>query len=687
MGKPIVNYLDIQLRDMDWDNEYGGDIYRRFIDPNGIYNPPDGYVEGFSKAWSTADDVLDLNVSATKRGHGTIVDVLKKVCRDRRKKERKFIDAWKKYNDIKDGKVKIKFPYTEDYTRNGNQEYAESFSEFIKTSLGDNEIVNLLRSPEFRAEVSGLASSVYSTRAANRNTTRQMKGRSAINEYYNDLFNTFFGLKRARKGKKTIYAEDFDKYNADALFKQRFAEFITKYYGEIGSNPKFWQALDQGISETISKSIYRRFESDAPDSFTLNFEEKTGRGVSEKVEHQLKKMLLQTLRLMGNATGNVSEFSIPGIIEVNPLWTQDSSGYHMEVQVWINKERERRSALKEAKRNGELVDGKKVNMRTENRCYELANDNDIVGASGDPVQTKKIFLNFFFTHIESNLGRKLTAKEKDELSQAAFQKLDKTIKRGDKALDIMSIFGPAQMRGFLGEWATAYALRIMKGRTYTEITGKSINGVGQANYDVVAAINDFNIGFQVKNYAPGSKTLYETEIGLGRQEAKKYLGKDLPVYKWIFANGIFLSEWSHQDIRGKMEDSFYNYVPEFLRISDASVDNPEDLVNSDIYVIGNNYYPASYLVALIIEKVEKDLKEKKQELFSLTGDFPAYQHKAAPQFNFHFDSEKNYGYKKEEHGNKENFKKNLIYIKDMQSARKFGNAKIHFKGITVDIKI
>ena len=72
------------------------------------------------------------------------------------------------------------------------------------------------------------------------------------------------------------------------------------------------------------------------------------------------------------------------------------------------------------------------------------------------------------------------------------------------------------MRGFLGEWATAYALRTMNGRTYTEITGKQRNGVGQANYDVVAAINDVNIGFQVKNYTSGSKTLYETEIGLGR---------------------------------------------------------------------------------------------------------------------------------------------------------------------------
>ena len=240
MGKPIVNYLDIQLRDMDWDNEdsYKGDIYKKFIDPSGIYNPPDGYAEGFSKAWNTADDVLDLNVSATKKGHGTILDVLKKVCRDRKKKERKFIDAWKKYNDIKDGKVKIKFPSTEDYSRNANQVYAESFSEFIKTSLGDNEIVNLLRNPKFCEEVSGLASSVYSTRAADRNT-KATGGRSAINQYYRDLFAVFFGADVPKTGSKTIKLEDFEHFNADGFFKRRFNNFIKTYYKEIYDNKNF----------------------------------------------------------------------------------------------------------------------------------------------------------------------------------------------------------------------------------------------------------------------------------------------------------------------------------------------------------------------------------------------------------------------------------------------------------------
>jgi len=37
--------------------------------------------------------------------------------------------------------------------------------------------------------------------------------------------------------------------------------------------------------------------------------------------------------------------------------------------------------------------------------------------------------------------------------------MDETLKRGDKALDMMSIFGPTQMKGFLGEVAAAYAVR------------------------------------------------------------------------------------------------------------------------------------------------------------------------------------------------------------------------------------
>lgn len=689
MGRHQVNYLDIQLRNMDYDGLYPN-LYDKFADPKGYYNIPDGYEKPIEQAYNEANKVLDLNMSSTKRGEEDIIKVLIKVLNQRRKKESKFLDAWIRHTNM--NVTKVKMPMNGDYSYGSNREYADAFSDFITKAMGaSNEIVNLLRSSSFCEKVSGQVSSVYSGRAADRAKAKRALGQSAINKYYEDLFDVFFkGIGGTNSsGNRVISLEDFKKFVPNAQFKKRYLEFIKTYYKELDKDGRITKAFDEGVSQIFDSTVFHKFDNDAPNSFIRNVSEKTGRGVSYKTEQQLKKMLLQSLRNIGYAQGAdyTKEFSIPGIIEVNPLWTEQSSGFHMEVQVKINEIRKQRTALKQAQASGRLVNGKRVDMRTENRTYEIARDDDLLNEAGDPIQIKELFLNFFFTKIQEELHRKLTRQEKDELSQAAFQKLDQTIKRGDKALDVMSIFGPYQMKGFLGEWATAYALRTMAGkRTYTNIAGKDVNGVGQSHYDVAATIDGMHIGFQVKNYEPKTRPVYETEIGLGRQEAKKYLGRDLPKYRWLYANGIFVQDImpnsKHKDLRTDIEKSLYNHIPEFLRISDASVDDPENLIDSDIYVIHDKYYPASFLLACAIKQVKNNMAKSNSPLFTLEGDFPKYQTKAMPTYDFHT----NVGKMRYTHKNVGQ-KKNLVYIDEGSGTRMFGKALIKFKGVQLNFKV
>jgi hypothetical protein len=111
-----------------------------------------------------------------------------------------------------------------------------------------------------------------------------------------------------------------------------------------------------------------------------------------------------------------------------------------------------------------------------------------------------LFLQFITNKIAELIKRPLSKQEEHTLSRAVFQKIDKTIKRGDKALNAMTAYGPTQMKGFLGEVATAYSLQLGSANTqsgiYTEVTGAERTSVaGQANFDVAARIGESTIGF------------------------------------------------------------------------------------------------------------------------------------------------------------------------------------------------
>ena len=189
------------------------------------------------------------------------------------------------------------------------------------------------------------------------------------------------------------------------------------------------------------------------------------------------------------------------------------------------------------------------------------------------------------------------------------------------------------------------------------------------------------IGFQVKNYNSvenKGRTLYDTTVKMGSQDMYKYFNKDdVRYYRWLFANGRFISQTDIPDLRQQLEDSLFNSTAYFLRIADASI---EGGVDSDIYVLGNFYIPSSYLIACAIDRVKRELEAQgEQQLFTLTGDFPAYRYKLEPKTRI----DPKTGAVTEKHMSS-GIDKNIVWL---NKSRCLGKAMITFKGITVKFTI
>lgn len=686
MGKEQVqNYLDIQLRDMDYLKTYGSNLRAAFLDPANWYDTDGYFEEKYTAALQEAKSVLSLRKANTIQTNNPVLQTLIQLYRDRLQREKNFISQWESFFGIS-RKGTLAYPMNGNYTIAANRKYAEGFSKFIQSAIGskDDDIIQALRSDKFATQITGLESKVFSTKASNRYKQGKKKGQSNLNKYYESLFNTFFYKANGDKaGAIPISLEEMTSRGEQlggAIFKKKFLEFIKRYYVEI--SPQVEQSLDSLGGEAMER-IYKNFNKDNPKTFKFKVE--GGRGVSKKTEKQLKKMLLKTLQEIADATSTEEDrydhFTIPGLLEVNKEWTENESGFHMQIQLEVNKLREQRSDLKKRKSGGEKID-----MRHYNRTYLVDHEDDMVNdQNGNPTQLKNLFLQYFKQELSSYLKREITSQEEADLSHAIFQKIDKTIKRGDKALTAMSIFGPGQMKGFLGEVATAYALQQGKGakgeKVYTEVTGAERGAHGQLHYDVVAVIKDTMVGFQVKNYNSienKGRTLYDTTIKMGSQDMYKYFNKDdVRYYRWLFANGRFISQTDIPDLRQQLEDSLFNSTAYFLRIADASIDGG---VDSDIYVLGNFYIPSSYLIACAIDRVKRELEAQgEQQLFTLTGDFPAYRYKLEPKTRI----DPKTGAVTEKHMSS-GIDKNIVWL---NKSRCLGKAMITFKGITVKFTI
>lgn len=693
MGE-VKNYLDIQLRDMDYENNYPGNLRLKFLDLDHYYREDDVFEQKYNTALEKAKRSLDLKMSGTKVENDPVVKSLVLLYKQRLQREQRFIKEWEKEFGMnrKDAKTKVAFPLNGDYTLSTSRAYAYQFSNFLITAIGaqDNEIIKCLRSDELATAVSGLASKVFSSRAAEGHNSNK-KGQSDINLYYENLFTTFFFGKRIRKDEYKVSLEEMTKKGSTVgsqTFKEKFNKFIQTYYGSRDS--KFGEAIKRGLAsltDECAERIYQNFNASNPKYFTFTRSE--GRGTSELTQQQLKKMLLQTIREIADANGangNYDDYTIPGLIEVNAEWREMDGKYNAVVQTKIDDMKKKRSQLRADKRSGKHVD-----MRHYNRTYGVNEHEEDAyeGVDGDPVQLKELFLQFITNKIAELIKRPLSKQEEHTLSRAVFQKIDKTIKRGDKALNAMTAYGPTQMKGFLGEVATAYSLQLGSANTqsgiYTEVTGAERTSIaGQANFDVAARIGESTIGFQVKNYKGKSATLYTETVHLGRQEMYKYFSdNDVKAYRWLFANGLYLTSVNDiPDLRKKMEMSFFNSISNFLRITDASY---EGMIESDVYVIGSYYFPSSYLIAAAIDRVKKELEKNDgndQTMFKLYGSFPGYREKAKPKEKM--INRNGVMVNKTFYGNKRMPDKNIMYI---DKSRVLDNGEIKFKGITINFSI
>lgn len=695
--REVKNYLDIQLRDMDYANNYPGNLRLKFLDLDHKYRDDDIFEQRYNEALNKAKDTLTLKMANTKVESNPALKVLINLYKQRLEKEKYFIMAFEREFGIdrKDKSTKVSYPMNGDYTLSTSRAYAYQFSNFITQALGaqDNEIIKCLRSDDLAEKLSGLASKVFSTRASEGHRSKKTK-QSEINLYYENLFTTFFFGKRIKKNQYAISLEDMQKQGptiGSKVFKQKFMDFINTYYSAQAS-PEFAQKIRTGLNslgEECAERIYRNFNENNPQYF--QFTRNKSRGVSKLTEQQLKKMLLQTIREIAIANGdNVDAYTIPGLLEVHNEWREQEGRFNMVVQTQIDEMKNRRREIKQAKAEGRLINGKKVDMRNYSRTYLVQHEDDLVqGLDGGKTQVKDLFLTFINQNIESVIGRAMTTQEKTMLSRAFFQKIDKTIKRGDRALNAMSAYGPTQMKGLLGEVATAYSIQLAnqksKNGAYSEVTGGDRAGAGgQLHYDVVARIAQTTVGFQVKNYKTTKLTkLYDETVHMGRKEMFKYFDSDdVKSYRWLFANGVYLTKTGDiPNLRQQMELSFFNSISNFLRITDASV---SDQIQSDIYVIGNYYLPSSYLIAAAIDKVKRELESKDgQKMFTLNGSFPAYRRKAKPK-PLSYDRENGTHVEKMKFGNVGMPNKNIMYINE---SAVLNDAEIYFSGITINFKI
>lgn len=737
--KKNINYLDIQLRDMDYLNLYSG-MYDRFIDPLGYYSE-NSFEKGFSEAFNEVKSNLSISEGNIKRAinkiskatkneeddflKGTyIFKVFKKQFQERLAKEQSFMNACiterKNLNFLKipqrvSGNIKLNSPTVGTEMK----EYKSSFNQFIQSlrGFGSEEdfqgkkaIAQILRRIDFAQEINGgLSSAVYSTNTVARYMQRQKKAgnknlqskEKELKDFYKQLFDTFFFGVRADKiigahgGSMTpdkmctLLSDNTVDIERDE-FEKRFRAFIGKYYQEINTTQldNFFNNLYQTGSNSLEKIFQYQIKSS---SYKFKFEDaassKYERGVSKNTQDQLKRMLEETFRQIAqvNTQGKTKmsdnyyaafNKQMQGLVRIGEDYGSNVNGNgknlsYKTIQETIDIEKGRRTLrlklkkeLKKYKNNpkkqDELINEAiqagyltkdeldsffssgvlSVDMRHSNVAFERQIRSNFITLLFSVLKkfTKKITKE----EIKNILTDDFLKKEEATIREVVFKKLDGSTKTGKLFLDALSAYNFEGVKGLLGEIAGAYEQKA-RGFQSVAISGFELDKLKmQKNYDIVIEIGEKKFGMQVKNVknidSVGRNvryTLYRTELSLAEKAMYRYFSSDqVKTYRWLFANGDFLEQngiSTFSDVKKLMEANFITAVPEFLRISNAA-DIGENKIDSDIYLIGNVYYPASYMIFKAYEKVKKEFmsKAKSGKLFRISGSYPKYSYKADP---------------------------------------------------------
>lgn len=630
----VYNYLSIQLRDMGQLNPKKTTSLRSRY----LFVPI--WEDRFNKAYKDAVPLLTMPKATAQ--NNPFLRQLKDIYDARIQKEKSFLNTWQAahpnsntnilYNQIKNPPALTINNYEK------IKQYADNFSTFVKSALTqDNDIVNALRDSAFSERMSSVKNSMIASRAAVTSSRKEKLNNLnlTVNEYFRDLFNLFFFDKKNMTNKNKIQEasiERVQKYlkssiidkNLQNIFEQKFQEFVNKYYPEI--QQRFDLQVDDEIFGKIVNNVYKVLNSGKTKNIKVKVTDGKTKGVSGNAEQQLKKMFLQTMREFMARDGKTQFFSISGLIEITPVYSQQEDSYHNAVQVYINEERD-------------------AHDKIGNRKFSYL---------------WNIFSAHLFKNLEAHIKRPLTEEEKRDLKKATLEGVNKKGKSGKKYLDSMTAYEYYSVKGLMGEIATAYELN-SSGKVVAGTTGAERVGSGQINYDVVMEVLGKKFGLQVKNYKNANAVLYKTQFTFGwNNYTKKYFPKDdITKYQFLLANGKLISSVKRRpNLLQNIADSFVRYTENFMRISSA--DNIRENINSDIYVIGKEYYPASYLIFKMYEKARKQIGEGKgpdgsyQNFFTIHGDFPEPK-----------------TYKQSQ---------NIVRIKDHRLTQNF---KVDFKGISI----
>lgn len=514
--------------------------------------------------------------------------------------------------------------------------------------------------------------------------------------FYRELYDVFFfnirsGATISAAGGRTstqmfdLMTKSKNASIARRVFEERFKKFVKRYYHEL-EEEKINDYLSSGIWDNLD-NISKIFGDQVKnEGYKFKFGEKNKeglkyeRGVSSTTQTQLKKMLNEVFRQISKANNmsndHYKEFNekFSGLIRLDEVSGSNLNGdgrelCYKELQMTIDVEKAKRTArlkLKAALKKGSekekialLADALKDGVISEDEFYKQAVDMRHSNVAFEKQIRSKIMTIIFDTLrmlMKSGAGGQtlkyngedviikedFLSREEPIIRRVAFKTLNDKAKTGKLFLDALTAYGYESTKGLWGEIAEAYEL-YTGGIRKIQVTGSETDRLKmQKHYDIVVELNGKKFGVQVKNVKTADEVkkkvrfeLYRTEISLAEKAMYRYFSEEeVKVYRWLFANGQFLEEQSIggiPNVKELMLANFITAIPTFLRISNAA-ETSKKAIDSDIYIIGNRYYPSSFFIyeaykALAAELVQQNIRRK---VFRISGNFPDYYYKADP---------------------------------------------------------
>lgn len=518
--------------------------------------------------------------------HSNIANSLQTLFDQTKDREEKFLEALRNSKQIN---IMPKFitPKKED-DLNMWKNYVTNFHNYVIKLLDIPEnvrnLITTLRSKEFVAIVGGQISALSST-----------KIKKSDQSYEDFFFEMGKLLLDKNKNKKSFTARQYTqedigdilKFIEDYNFQDSFKNGIQEQTSKIYQSAEAIDTLVSSINETIKKEfpsmVYWRTST-------------REKGISANFEQRLKKTTLEIFRQFFPDDQNK-------MMELTPKDQQNPYNITLLLRPKLNEQ------------------AGTYSMDVSTKINELSKQDDTTNIKN---KIYEIFYNYVYKSLNTKELKDTWENNKATIKSAIFQDIDKKGK-GKKfrsATSISSIlegYGESGVKGVFGEIAAALQFSYMG---ETSVTGSDVTKAGQLSFDVVIKTLNGQFGVQVKNFNNFRlNDFYKTEFKASNEnEMDKYFGDDKQKYWFLLANGCLIQEAGimRQDaLNRRMEQSFYNHVDSFLRITALDItqelknDTGIDINSSDIFIIGSYIVPASFLLYLVYRRLsDEDIKNK-----------------------------------------------------------------------------